>query len=60
MFDFKEMKIKFFSIFFILFNKNFCLWSFDLIADLMIDNSVLNLFAVAIIALVSLGKHEPP
>ena len=48
------------SIFNILFvSSNFRL-SFDLITDLIIDKSTLNLLPVTTIALVSFGKHEPP
>ena len=39
---------------------NFFLSSFDLITAFIIDKFDLNLFEVSIIALVSLGKQEPP
>jgi hypothetical protein len=42
------------------FNSNDDLFSLDLITLLIIDKFVLNLSAVLAIALVSLGKHDPP
>ena len=43
-----------------LFNNKTDLLSLDLITLLITDRFVLNLSAVLTMALVSLGKHEPP
>ena len=52
--------ILFDNIFFTLSVKTILRLSLDLITDLIIDKSTLNKSPMKVIALVSLGKHEPP
>ena len=49
-----------FNISLTFFNNNFDLNEFELMTLFIIDKLVLNFFAVDTIALVSLGKQEPP
>jgi len=52
--------ILFSKIFLTLSIKSVLRFSLDLITDLIIERSVLNKSPVTVIALVSLGKQEPP